>query len=114
MLPRGAVCHDHLDPLWHIWGYKPKPPKILSPEIQGRHNGIKVDQLPIAVEGVGDRPRWTTLFWVLADFVCSVQPGAADDVAFDGGEHVIEGEAGWQAGGLVEREELEGVGVGSV
>ena len=51
---------------------------------------------------------------VLADFVCSVQPGAADDVAFDGGDHVIEGEAGGQAGGLVDGEELEDVGVGSV
>ena len=59
-------------------------------------------------------PRWATLFRVLADFVCSVQPGAADGVAFDGGDHVIEGEAGWQAGGLGEGEELEGVGVGSV
>ena len=49
-----------------------------------------------------DRPRWATLFWVLADFVCSVQPGAADGVAFDGGDHVIEGE------------ELEGVGMGPV
>ena len=39
---------------------------------------------------------------VLADFVCSVQPGAADDVASDRGDHVIEGEAGWQARGLVE------------
>jgi hypothetical protein len=35
---------------------------------------------------------------VVADFVCSVQPGAADDVAFDGAERVIEGEVGWQAG----------------
>jgi hypothetical protein len=51
---------------------------------------------------------------LLADFVCSVQPGAADGVAFDGGDHVIEGEAGCQAGGLVEGEELEGVGVGPV
>ena len=51
---------------------------------------------------------------VLAEFVCSVQPGAADGVALDGGDHVIEGEAGWQAGRLVEGEELEGVGVGSV
>jgi hypothetical protein len=59
-------------------------------------------------------PRWAALFWVLADFVCSVQPGAADGVAFDGGDHVIEGEAGWQAGGLVEGEELENVGVGPV
>jgi len=50
----------------------------------------------------------------LADFVCPVQPGAADGVAFDGGDHVIEGEAGWQAGGLVEGEELEDVGVGPV
>jgi hypothetical protein len=33
--------------------------------------------------------------WVLADFVCSVQPGAADGVAFDGVDHFIEGEAGW-------------------
>ncbi len=48
----------------------------------------------------------------LADFVCSVQPGAADDVALDGGDHVIEGEAGGQAEGLVEGEELEHVGVG--
>ena len=44
---------------------------------------------------------------VLADFVCSVQPGAADGVACDGGDHLIEGEAGWQPGGLVEGEELE-------
>jgi hypothetical protein len=51
---------------------------------------------------------------VLADLVCSVQPGAADDVAFNGGEHIIEGEAGGQAGGLVEGEELEDVGVGPV
>ena len=51
------------------------------------------------------------MFWVLADFVGSVQPGAADGVARDGGDHLIEGEAGWQAGGLVEGEELEGVGV---
>jgi hypothetical protein len=50
----------------------------------------------------------------LLDFVCSVQPGAADGVAFDGGDHVIEGAAGWQAEGLVEGEELKGVGVGSV
>jgi hypothetical protein len=50
----------------------------------------------------------------LADFVCSVQPGAAEDVAFDGGERAIDGAAGWQAGGLVEGEELEGVGVGAV
>jgi hypothetical protein len=34
--------------------------------------------------------------------------------AFDGGDHVIEGEPGWQAGGLVKGEELEGVGVGPV
>ena len=47
-----------------------------------------------------------------SDFACSVQPCAADDVAFDGGERVLEGEAVWQAGGLVEGEELEGVGVG--
>jgi hypothetical protein len=59
-------------------------------------------------------PRWATLFWVLADFVCSVQPGAADGVALDSGDHVIESEAGRQAGGLVEGEELEDVGVGSV
>jgi hypothetical protein len=51
---------------------------------------------------------------VLADFVCSIQPGAAGDVAFDGGERVVEGEVGWQAGGLVESEELEGVCVGAV
>lgn len=51
---------------------------------------------------------------MLADFVCSVEPGAADDVAFDGGEGVIEGEAGWQAGGLVEGEELKGVCMGAV
>ena len=57
---------------------------------------------------------WATLFWELADFVRSVQPGAANGVAFEGGDHVIEGEAGWQAGGLVEGEELEGVGVGPV
>jgi hypothetical protein len=44
---------------------------------------------------------------VLADFVCSVQPGAADGVACDGGNHLIKGEASWQAGALVEREELE-------
>ena len=54
------------------------------------------------------------LFWVLADLVCSVQPGAADGVAGDGGDHVIEGEAGGQAGGLVDGEELEDVGVGPV
>jgi DNA-binding MarR family transcriptional regulator len=30
---------------------------------------------------------------VLADFVGTVQPGAADGVAFDGGDHVIEGDA---------------------
>jgi hypothetical protein len=53
-------------------------------------------------------------FRVLADFVCSVQPGAADDVAFAGGDHVIEGEAGGQRGRLVEGEELEDVGVGPV
>ena len=58
--------------------------------------------------------RETSRAPVLADFVCSVEPGAADGVAFDGGDHVIEGEAGWQAGGLVEGEELEDVGVGSV
>jgi hypothetical protein len=51
---------------------------------------------------------------VLADFVCSVQPGAANGVAFAGVDHVIEGEAGWQAGGLVDGEELEEVGVGPV
>jgi hypothetical protein len=51
---------------------------------------------------------------VLADFVCSVQPGPADGVAFDGGDHVIEGEADWQAGDLVQGEELENVSVGSV
>jgi hypothetical protein len=51
---------------------------------------------------------------LLADFVCSVQPGPADDVALDGGEGVIQGDAGWQAGGLVESEELEGAGVGAV
>jgi len=51
---------------------------------------------------------------VLADFVCSVEPGAADGVACDGGDCVIEGEAGGQARGLVEGEELEGVGVGAV
>jgi hypothetical protein len=38
----------------------------------------------------------------------------AQVTAFDGGDHVIEGEAGWQAGGLVEGEGLEGVGVGPV
>ena len=51
---------------------------------------------------------------MLADFVCSVQPGAADGVAGDRGNHLIEGEAGSQLGGLVEGEELEKVGVGSV
>ena len=34
------------------WGCKPKPPKILSPEITARHDSIQVDQLPIVVEGV--------------------------------------------------------------
>jgi hypothetical protein len=38
----------------------------------------------------------------------------AQVTAFDGGDHVIECEAGWQAGGLVEGVELEGVGVGPV
>jgi hypothetical protein len=28
-------------------------------------------------------------------------------MACDGGDHLIEGEAGWQPGGLVEGEELE-------
>jgi hypothetical protein len=32
-------------------------------------------------------------------------------VARDGGGHLIEGAAGWQPEGLVEREELEDVGV---
>jgi hypothetical protein len=50
----------------------------------------------------------------LADFVCSVQPGAADDVAFDGGDRVTERAASWQASGLVEGEELEGVGMRAV
>jgi hypothetical protein len=50
----------------------------------------------------------------LADFVCSVQPGTADGVTCDGGNHLIEGEAGWQPGNLGEGEELENVGVGSV
>jgi hypothetical protein len=50
----------------------------------------------------------------LADFVCSVQPGAADGVARDGGNRLIEGEAGWQPGSLVEGEELENIGVGPV
>jgi hypothetical protein len=54
------------------------------------------------------------LIWALADFVCSVQPGAADGVAFAGGDRLVEDEAGWQAGGLVEGEELEGVDMGSV
>jgi hypothetical protein len=54
------------------------------------------------------------LFGVLADFVGSVQPGAADGVAFDFVDHVIEGETGGEAGGLVEGEELEDVGVGPV
>jgi hypothetical protein len=35
-------------------------------------------------------------------------------VACDGGNHPIEGEAGWQAGGLVEGEKLENIGVGPV
>src|ERR1700722_16358564 len=47
----------------------------------------------------------------LADFVGSVQPGAAEGVAFDGGDHVIEAEAGWQTGVAVKGEELEDVGV---
>src|ERR1700679_36774 len=47
----------------------------------------------------------------LADFVGSVQPGAADDVALDRGDRVIEGEAVRQREGLVESEELEDVGV---
>ena len=46
------------------------------------------------------------MFWVLADFVCSVQPGAAGGVACDSGDHLIEGAAGWQARCLVEGEEL--------
>jgi hypothetical protein len=58
--------------------------------------------------------RLTRSFWVLADFVCSVQPGAADGVAFDGSDHVIKCEADRQVGGLVEGEELENIGVGSV
>jgi hypothetical protein len=44
--------------------------------------------------GLAPRDRSTTLFWVLADFVRSVQPGATDGMAFNGGDHVIEGEAG--------------------
>lgn len=52
--------------------------------------------------------------WVLADFVCSVQPGAADGVACDGGNHLVKGEARWQTGGLVKGEELENISVGSV
>lgn len=51
---------------------------------------------------------------MLADFVGSVQPGAAYDVVFDGGDHLIEGAAGWQAGGLAEGEELKYVGMGPV
>lgn len=33
-------------------GCKPEPPKLLSPEIQSGHNGIQVDNLSVAVEGV--------------------------------------------------------------
>ena len=51
---------------------------------------------------------------VLADFVGPVQPGAADGVARDCADQLIEGEAGGQAGGLVQGEELEYVGVGPV
>ena len=37
---------------YELWGCKPKPPKIPSPEIQARHQGIEVDQRPVADEGV--------------------------------------------------------------
>jgi hypothetical protein len=50
----------------------------------------------LALEGEEEGPAP-----VLADFVCSVEPGAADGVGFDGGDHVVEGEAGWQGDGLV-------------
>ena len=34
------------------WGCKPKPPKIPSPQLQPRHDGIQVDELSVAAEGV--------------------------------------------------------------
>jgi hypothetical protein len=34
------------------WGCKPKPPKIPSTQLQPRHDGIQVDDLSVAVEGV--------------------------------------------------------------
>ena len=39
------------DPVF-AWGSTPEPPKILSPKIKPRHDGIQVDDLCIAVEGV--------------------------------------------------------------
>ncbi len=33
-------------------GSTPEPPKILSPKIEPCHNGIQIDHLAVAVEGV--------------------------------------------------------------
>jgi len=38
--------------LVHVWGCKPKPPKIPSPQPQPRHDRIQVDERSVAAEGV--------------------------------------------------------------
>jgi hypothetical protein len=34
------------------WGCKPEPPKIPSPQLQSRQDGIQVDELSVAAEGI--------------------------------------------------------------
>jgi hypothetical protein len=36
----------------HSGGCKPKPPKIPSPQLQPRHDGIQIDDLSVAAESV--------------------------------------------------------------
>jgi energy-coupling factor transporter ATP-binding protein EcfA2 len=58
-----------------------------GPDSQGDARGCALEP----AERLGLQPH---CYLVLADFVCSVQPGAANGVTFDGGNHVIEGAAG--------------------
>jgi hypothetical protein len=102
------IPHDHWNETAHGWA------KALQ-----RSRNLILDGATVVTVGLkgpaGLRGRpLDCLTYALADFVGSVQPGATDGVAFDGGDHVVEGEAGGQGGGLVEGEELEDIGVGSL